>query len=385
MITENSQKSNPSEPVSENQKLLNNSNNNNNKNTNINSDNSESKKLSNKTILKTPRDLVVRVEDKIASNATTVLNSKDRDYLSSMKSIKSSEFNSTMSLNTKQASIRKNKSPFSRSTCYLLNQYVTYMILCLVIILGSFAYYYLNMSINLKVEDMEKRLNKRLFNNMQMKLYLPDDENISLDNMEEIDLTKEESDQKEKHNHDKKDNFIPNKKNSKSLKLFMSKTYSSPRTYFVLKQFNQSDFKLTPINLDIFSQIMLSKNNSEINNSSTIQDSFNKPKYLSQISNASDENDLSSTLFMENKMNNTNSNFLFKPVEDDVEDSDMTPSQEIQMVMSNKANSVKSSKETKKSKLRHRKRLGKNYFVICFFLILFFFSLNIFLHANRIT
>lgn len=53
-------------------------------------------------------------------------------------------------------------------SCYILQQYFVYLMLCAIIICGSFGFYYVIVSTNLRLEAMEKKLNEKIDKRMPL-------------------------------------------------------------------------------------------------------------------------------------------------------------------------------------------------------------------------
>lgn len=72
--------------------------------------------------------------------------------------------------NNFQKKSKRNNQLDSKSlvSCYLIQQYFVYLILCAILISGSFGFYYVIVSTNLRLDAMEKRFNEKIANRLPM-------------------------------------------------------------------------------------------------------------------------------------------------------------------------------------------------------------------------
>ena len=99
------------------------------------------------------------------SKSIPSLNDKLKPSLNRQKSRESWESQSQSSIAAK--SKRRKKSKIS---CYILQQYFIYLIIWAVIICGSFGFYYVIVSMNLKMELLEKRINEKIISRLPIRL-----------------------------------------------------------------------------------------------------------------------------------------------------------------------------------------------------------------------
>ena len=98
------------------------------------------------------------------ANKQNSLSSKTKNEKQTRSSQK--KLTKTMSIN----SVSQKPKKKSLISCYLIQQYIIYLIISAIIISVSFGFYYMFVSMNLKLDSLEKRMNERIFKRLPIKI-----------------------------------------------------------------------------------------------------------------------------------------------------------------------------------------------------------------------